>query len=421
MLGFNANSRKAVRGESRFIQAGQMPSPSTNVPDSLQVPSDTGESTGVKDSVHNSRIMIVDDEQFNILVVRRFLELDGYNDFISVTDSTKAIDQIRVEKPDLVLLDIMMPEVSGIDILRSLKADKSRRQIPVQVLTASVDAETKKQALDLRAMDFLAKPVDPNDLVPRVRNALIAKTYQDRLASHAEELEIQVQRRTAELAHSRQQVVHCLARAAENRDNDTGMHVVRVGKYVGVIARAMGFARSRVEMIELASQLHDVGKIGLPDSILLHDGPLHGDQRQYMQRHCAVGKRILEPMSPADVELLKSHTRMGTEIAFVPTSPLLMLASRIAQTHHEWWDGSGYPLGLAGDDIPIEGRMTSIADVFDALSSRRPYKDPIPREKCFEMMKENGGTQFDPKLLQSFFDNRDQIVDIQIQFMETAV
>ena len=398
-----------------------MSSSTTNTPDQARPPAGTPEKTGVTDSVHNSRIMIVDDEQFNILVVRRFLELDGYSDFISVTDSTKAIDKIRSEKPDLVLLDIMMPEVSGIDILRALKADESLRQIPVLVLTASVDAETKKQALDLRAMDFLAKPVDPNDLVPRVRNALITKFYQDRLTSHAEELEIQVQRRTAELAHSRQQVVHCLARAAEYRDNDTGMHVVRVGKYVGVIARALGFAASRVEMIELASQLHDVGKIGLPDSILLHNGPLHGDQRQYMQRHCAVGKRILEPMSASDVELLRSHTRMGAEIAFVPTSPLLMLASRIAQTHHEWWDGTGYPLGLAGDDIPVEGRMTAIADVFDALSSRRPYKEPIPRETCFEMMRENRETQFDPKLLKVFFENVDEIVDIQLQFMETAV
>ena len=198
------------------------------------------------------------------------------------------------------------------------------------------------------------------------------------------------------------------------------MHVVRVGKYVGVIAKAMGFPMSRVEMIELASQLHDVGKIGLPDSILLHDGPLDREQRHLMQRHCAVGKHILEPMSAADLELLKSHARMGAEIAFVPTSPLLMLASRIAQTHHEWWDGSGYPLGLSGKDIPIEGRMTAIADVFDALSSRRPYKEPIAREKCFEMMRENSGTQFDPELLEMFFEQSSEIIEIQLQFMETA-
>lgn len=382
--------------------------------------SDEADSSAVNESVHNSRIMIVDDEQFNILVVRRFLELDGYHDFIAVTDSTTAMEKIRSEKPDLILLDIMMPEVSGIDILRTLKSEAALSQIPVLILTASVDAETKKKALDLRATDFLAKPVDPNDLVPRVRNALIVKTYQDRLSTHAEELEVKVKRRTAELAHSRQQVVHCLARAAEYRDNDTGMHVVRVGKYVGVIAKALGFPASRVEMIELASQLHDVGKIGLPDSILLHNGPLDEDQRQFMQRHCAVGKRILEPMSASDVELLKSHTRMGAEIAFVPTSPLLMLASRIAQTHHEWWDGSGYPLGLAADDIPVEGRMTAIADVFDALSSRRSYKDPIAREKCFEMMRENSGTQFDPSLLELFFKHSSEVIDIQLQFMETA-
>ena len=397
-----------------------MPGPSTHLPETT-TKAERSDSSPMQEAVHNRRIMIIDDEQFNILVVRRFLELDGYSDFISVTDSTKALSCIRHEKPDLILLDIMMPEVSGIEILRAMRSDEELSHIPVLILTASVDADTKKRALDLRATDFLAKPVDANDLVPRVRNALIVKSFQDRLADHASELERQVERRTAELAHSRQQVVHCLARAAEYRDNDTGMHVVRVGKYVGVIAKAMGFAPSRVEMVELASQLHDVGKIGLPDSILLHNGPLDADQRAFMQRHCAVGKNILEPMSPTDVELLRSHTRMGAEIAYVPTSPLLMLASRIAQTHHEWWNGAGYPLGLSGEDIPIEGRMTAIADVFDALSSRRPYKDPIPREKCFEMMQENSGTQFDPKLLQIFFKHRQDIIDIQLQFMETDV
>ena len=371
------------------------------------------------DAVHKSRIMIIDDEQFNILVVRRFLELDGYQNFIQITDSRQAVDKIRQEKPDLILLDIMMPEVSGIEILRAVKSDDSLSRIPILVLTASIDAETKKQALELRATDFLAKPVDPNDLVPRVRNALITKSYQDRLASHAEELEAQVRRRTAELAHSRQQVVHCLARAAEYRDNDTGMHVVRVGKYVGVIARALNFSESRVEMVELASQLHDVGKIGLPDSILLHDGPLDSDARALMQGHCAVGTNILEPLSTAHRQLLRSHARLGAEIAFVPTSPMLMLASRIAQTHHEWFDGTGYPLGLAGEDIPIEGRMTAIADVFDALSSKRSYKAAFSREKCFEIMMENNGTQFDPELLQLFFDNSKEVVEIQLSFMDS--
>ena len=374
---------------------------------------------GAPKALRDARIMIIDDEQCNILVARRFLELEGYRRFISVTDSTVAVDQIVAEKPDLILLDIMMPIVSGLDILREIRQHEDTEHIPVLILTASDDAETKKNALMLRATDFLSKPVDPNDLIPRVKNVLQFKSYQDQLARHAEQLEALVKKRTAELALSREQVVHCLARAAEYRDNDTGQHITRVGKYVGIIGRYIGFPESRVEMVELAAQLHDVGKIGIPDSILLDKGKLDPEQYETMKKHCAVGVEILDSISAAQIEKLKTHARLGAQISFVPSSPLLMLASRIAQTHHEWWDGTGYPLGLKGEDIPIEGRMTAIADVFDALSSRRPYKEPFSREKCHEIMIERRGTHFDPELLDAFFDCGEEIVQVQLNFMDS--
>jgi putative two-component system response regulator len=299
-----------------------------------------------------------------------------------------------------------------------MSQDNSLRHIPVIILTATTDAETKREALSMGATDFLSKPVDSNDLVPRVRNALVVKAHQDHLANYAVELERQVNARTAELARSRAEVIHCLARAAEYRDDDTGHHVLRVGKYVGIIARELGFGGSQAETIELAAQLHDIGKIGIPDSILLNPGKLDQDQYAFMQKHCAIGKQIIQPMAEHDWRKLKTHTELGSGIVGVSSSPLLMTASRIAQSHHEKWDGSGYPLGLAGDDIPIEGRITAVADVYDALSSARPYKPPFPREKCFEILRVERGKHFDPQVVDAFFARSEDIVKVQLDYMD---
>ena len=371
-----------------------------------------------QDDSLGARIMIIDDEEFNILVVRRYLQLAGYTNFVTLSDSTKAIEMIRDDPPDLLLLDIMMPEVSGLDLLRSMRMHREMNRIPVLILTAASEAKIKRECLDLHATDFLAKPVDANDLVPRVKNALLVKKYQDQLEIYAEELEAQVERRTTELAESRQQIIHCLARAGEFRDNDTGHHVLRVGKFAGVIAAELGFNEQRVELLELATQLHDVGKIAIPDSILLNPGRLDPEQYELMKKHCAHGKRILQPLGAVEAQTLRHHARLGAELIHVPSSPLLMLASQIAQTHHEWWDGTGYPLGLAGNDIPIEGRIAAVADVYDALSSERPYKDALPRERCFEIMKENRATQFDPEILDAFFRCSEAVIAVQLEYMD---
>jgi len=366
----------------------------------------------------SSRIVIVDDEATHIRTLKHYLTEAGYTNFLTTSDSSEAADLIRQNRPDLVLLDIAMPEISGIDILHVLSVDQSLSHVPFIVLTETADRDVKQVCLELGVSDFLSKPIDPIDLLPRVRNLLLNKHYSDQQASHAEWLEEQVRKRTAELAASREEVVHCLARAGEFRDDDTGQHVVRVGKYVGVIAKGLGFSQSRIEILELAAQLHDIGKIGIPDAILHKPGKLDPDQYAVMKTHCAIAKEIIQPHPPQDATLLRSHARLGASLLHVPSSPLLMLAARIAQTHHEWWNGNGYPLGLKGEDIPIEGRMTAVADVYDALSTKRSYKEPFSREKCFQILEEGRGTHFDPKILDAFFARSEEIVQVQLDYMD---
>ena len=369
-------------------------------------------------ATRNAKVAIIDDESYNILIVKKHLQKAGYVNFITTDESTNALQLLRKERPDVLLLDILMPKVSGLDILHVMQHDDDLKHIPVLIMTATSEVEVKRICLDLGAIDFLPKPLDPVDLVPRVRNTLASKLANDQLTAHANQLETEVTRRTQELAASREEIVHCLARAAEFRDDDTGHHVIRVGKYVAIIADEMGFDSRQVEVIELAAQLHDLGKIAIPDAILHKPGKLDDAERSLMQRHCGLGRQVLDPLTPAELRTLQKHARLGADLLHVPSSPLLMLAAKIAQTHHEWWNGTGYPLGLMGEDIPIEGRMTAVADVYDALSSARPYKKAFPREKCFDILKEDSGTHFDPAVVNAFFQRADDIIDVQMQFMD---
>lgn len=249
------------------------------------------------------------------------------------------------ELPDVVLLDVMMPEISGIDVLKDMKRDACLSTIPVIILTASPEASVRVQALELGATDFLTKPVEPVELVLRVRNVLAAKAHFDNLANYSLELEKQVEIRTRELAQSRRQIITCLARAAEYRDDDTGEHVVRVGKYAAIIADELGFDGKQIESIELAAQLHDVGKIGIPDSILHKPGKLDPEQYEFMQKHCSFGQQIIECMPGDEWQQLRKHTELGARMLKVKSSSIMSLAMRIALTHHEHFDGNGYPLG----------------------------------------------------------------------------
>jgi putative two-component system response regulator len=370
-------------------------------------------------TIASSKILIIDDEPINVKVARKYLKLEGYEHFVTTTDSREAVALVEKERPDVVLLDIMMPHVSGLDVLAALRADKRFVHLPVVILTAATDQATKRRALELGASEFLAKPVDPTELIPRLYNVLTVKRHHDHMEQYAHELEAEVLRRTAELARSRQEVIHCLARAAEFRDDDTGRHVLRVGKYARLIAADLGWKGERLNMLEQAAQLHDIGKIGIPDSILLKPGKLGPEEIEIMHKHAGFGKRIMETLPEHESNVLRKHTELGSRLLQETDSPILSLASTISLSHHEKWDGSGYPLGLAGEDIPIEGRITAVADVFDALSSKRPYKAPFPLQKCFEILEEGRGKHFDPLVLDAFFRCRVEIVKTQLQYADT--
>ncbi len=368
--------------------------------------------------LHKQRILIVDGEETSLLAAQTYLQQSGYQQILSTIDVHDALSTIKQREPDVVLLAVNPPNFSGLEILRSMAANAATRHLPIIVLAQGLEPELKQNALNLGATDFLNKPVDPYELIPRVRNALLLKSHREDFAGESARLEAMVRRRTEDLSRSRQQLILGLAKAAEHRDDDTGNHVLRVGRYAGMIAKQMGWPDARVQMLELAAQLHDVGKIGIPDSILFKPGKLDPQEWELMRKHCSFGVEIVEPVSMQELNKLRAHARLGAEMLHVRSSPMMMMAARIAQTHHEKWDGSGYPIGLAGEDIPIEGRITAVADVFDALSSERPYKKAFPRQKCFEIIQEGRGKHFDPQIVDAFFECASKIVEVQLALMD---
>ena len=214
------------------------------------------------------------------------------------------------------------------------------------------------------------------------------------------------------------EVIYCLGRAAEYRDNETGRHIIRVGRYVGVIARALGLDVGTVRLLENAAPLHDMGKIGIPDAVLLKPGRLDEAEIEIMRRHTVYGCDIVSTMNREDWRGYALHTSLGADFMVKTCSPILKMASVIAMTHHERWDGTGYPRGLKGEDIPLEGRITAVADVFDALGTKRPYKPAMPADECFRIMEENRGTHFDPRVLDAFFASKDEISKIRVDFAD---
>ncbi len=367
-------------------------------------------------SLEEMRIAIVDDEPQIIALVRKYLKDAGYRNFVTTDDASQALTMIRAESPDLVLLDIRMPKVNGLDILKTMRADYHLSAIPVLIFTSATDIETRVESLRLGANDYCEKPLHVNELLVRVRNTLMAKVHLDSLAEYSSNLEHQVELRTAELAASRREAIQCLARAAEMRDDNTGRHILRVGKYAAIIAREFGFCDERVVWLEHAAQLHDVGKIGVPDSVLMKPGPLSKEEFQVMQRHCLGGSKIIR----AEASSFSAHRAAGKDPTETESlnSPLMRMAAIVAETHHEKWDGSGYPRGLVGEVIPIEGRITAVADVFDALSTQRPYKKAMPIEQCFKIMAENRGTHFDPAVLDAFFRCKSEIIRTQRDYAD---
>lgn len=366
----------------------------------------------------NPRIAIIDDQSINVKVVKKYLTLAGYRQFSTTTNSVEAVDLICRQRPDVVLLDIMMPEVGGLEILETLRQNEEFVDLPIIILTAANDKETKLTALRLGATEFLGKPVDPAELEARLRNVLMAKAHQDRIKNYAWEMELEVAARSAELTHAYREAVACLAKVGEYRDNETGNHVIRVGRYAKIIARRLDLDDELVERIGEAAPLHDIGKVGIPDSILLKPGKLDEAEIEQVRGHCRHGKNICAPVLDRATGSFDSHTTLGCAITRLASTPVLTMAATIALSHHERWDGKGYPRGLAGEAIPIEGRITAVADVFDALTSQRPYKPAFPLERSLEILREGRGTQFDPAVLDAFFAAIDEILQVYREFAQ---
>jgi len=349
------------------------------------------------------RILFVDDEPNVLHGLRRVLHAERDRWDMSFVDGAHAaLDQMHTASFDAVVSDVNMPGKDGFALLAEIRSSDRSKDIPAIILTGRNEAGIKRRALDLGATDLLNKPVDPQDLIARLRNAVRLKEYQDKLKAQNAILKREVEERTAELADSRLDIIWRLGKVAEYRDEETGNHVVRVGCYCRAIAEALGADHELVEMLFLASPLHDIGKIGIPDAILLKRGPLSADEWEVMRQHCAIGAKILrEDPKVMTAFLAWGGVRASGGNAERP-DPLLKMASSIALTHHERWDGSGYPAGLAGADIPLESRIVALCDTYDALCSQRPYRPALPEGEALKIIRGEVGRHFDPEIYVAF-------------------
>lgn len=344
-------------------------------------------------------ILIVDDMEANVMLLTHILAQRGYRNLHSSTDPTQVAALHREKHFDLILLDLMMPKLDGMGVMQALIDDLEDDYLPVIMITAQTDTEARQRALENGARDFITKPFQVMEVLQRISNQLeVRMLYHDR-EQEAVRLEQRVRERTRELEDTQVEILRRLAMAGEYRDNETGNHVLRVSQGCHLLALAAGLPAPEALTIFHASPMHDVGKIGIPDHILLKPGRLDAEELIIMRRHAEIGGRMLDD-HPA---------------------PVMRMASRIAFCHHEKWDGSGYPAGSAGEAIPVEARIVAICDVFDALTSTRPYKRPWPVEEAVAYMSEQAGRHFDPRLVACFLGILPRILAIRAEHADREV
>ncbi len=363
--------------------------------------------------VHTEKavILVVDDTPDNLTLMSGLLK-DNYR--VKVANSGERALKITQSEtpPDLILLDIMMPEMDGYEVCRRLKADNKTRDIPIIFLTAKTEVVDETHGFELGASDYITKPISPPIVLARIETHLTIKRVQDFLRDKNAFLASEVNKRTAEVMAIQDVTINAMASLAETRDNETGNHIRRTQHYVRVLAEKLRFNPrfahflnddKTIELLFKSAPLHDIGKVGIPDRILLKPGRFEPEEFEIMKTHTTLGRDAI----------LHAENDLGIEM------PFLKLAKEIAYGHQEKWDGSGYPEGLSGDDIPISARLMAVADVYDALISRRVYKAPMPHEKAVDIIKDGKGTHFDPDMVDAFLELADEFKRIAATYMDS--
>ncbi len=343
------------------------------------------------------RVVIIDDAQLNVTLLQHLVRKLPDCEAICFTDPVLGLEWCLNNEPDLLVVDYMMPVLNGIELTQQFRSRYA--EIPVLMVTANHETELRHQALQHGVTDFLNKPLDNTEFLARTKNMLALRQSHKSLADRADWLAQEVRKATEKIVAQERETIFCLSRAAEYRDPETGAHIVRMAHYSKHIAGILGLSVEQQDLLLEAAPMHDIGKVGTPDLILLKPGKLSVEEFSIMKRHATIGYEVLSASS----------------------SPLLQVAAEIAYTHHEKFDGSGYPRGLAGTDIPLFGRIVAVADVFDALTSERPYKKAWSLEQAMQMLREGKGKQFEPACVDAFLIDFDRVISIKNRFMDEEI
>lgn len=342
------------------------------------------------------QILVIDDNHANLVLVQQLLlKLPGCTSFLCPSP-VEALEWCRSQTPDMVIVDYMMPDMDGVEFTRCFRQSGDNAEIPVLMVTANTQLEVRYDALEAGLNDFLTKPINKAEFLPRVKNLLALRRSRQLLADRALLLAEEVRKATADLRAQEGETIFRLSKLAEYRDPETGAHLMRMAHYSRHIARNLGMPADEQELILQASPMHDIGKVGIPDHILLKPGKLDA----------------------GEFDLIKTHSAIGHEILKNSPSRMLQASATIALAHHERFDGTGYPAGLKGEDIPLYGRITAVADVFDALTSDRPYKKAFDIETAVRVIREGDGTHFDPACVRAFFHDWDAVLQIRDSFID---
>jgi putative two-component system response regulator len=341
-------------------------------------------------------IAIVEDTAVNLVLMQSLVRRLGDHECFAFADPIVGLSWCTANTPDLIIVDYMMPGMDGVEFIRRCRAEECLKDQPILMVTAAAEREVLYAALEAGATDFLTKPIDKNEFNPRVRNMLRLQANLTAVNRRAEVLDSEVKLAVQEVLNREHETVTRLARAAELRDPETGAHIVRMARYSVLIARQVGMSQTEQDMLRMAAQMHDVGKLGTPDYILLKNGKL----------------------TPEELIIMRQHAQIGHEILKDSSSPVLRMAAQIALSHHEKYDGSGYPNGLAGTRIPLVGRIVAVADVFDALTSQRPYKHAWSLEEARNFLLRGRSSHFDPQCVDEFLGAWDEVLTIRAQFQD---